>query len=199
MFLLSRPDEAFIRHFLKNQDQQPFSYEPVGCTRTLAQAPLPNFTMDHNRICLGTGATVFQKAVSGIRQWRMFDLAWLSICFPDAPIEAGTVVAVLARPFWPWSLSPCRILYVIDERNGEIDRFGFAYGTLPEHVARGEERFSVEWNHADDSVWYDILAYSGPRHILTRIGYPVTRRIQKRFANESKQAMLRAVHSVAGT
>ena len=36
-------------------------------------------------------------------------------------------------------------------------KFGFAYGTLPDHAATGEERFLIEWNQDDDSVWYDIL------------------------------------------
>ena len=79
MFLLSRPDDAFVRNLLKSQINQPFSYEPVGCTRTRVPAAVPNFTMDRNRICLGNGAAVFQKAVEALKQWRMFDLAWLSI------------------------------------------------------------------------------------------------------------------------
>ena len=40
----------------------------------------------------------------------------------------------------------------------------------------------VEWC-ADDSVCYDILAFSRPNHWLVRLGYPITRRLQKRFAH----------------
>jgi uncharacterized protein (UPF0548 family) len=29
-----------------------------------------------------------------------------------------------------------------------------------------EERFLIEWDHADDSVWYGILASSRPRNVL---------------------------------
>ncbi len=54
-----------------------------------------------------------------------------------------------------------------------MSRFGFAYGTLPGHVESGEERFLVEWDRGDDAVWYDILAFSRPNHVLTRLGYPV--------------------------
>jgi len=91
-----------------------------------------------------------------------------------------------------WILNACRIVYVIDD-TGPTDIFGFAYGTLPGHVERGEERFSVQWNYADDSVWYDILAFSRPNHWLARLGYPYVRRLQKRFARASQQAMLSAV------
>ena len=77
---------------------------------------------------------------------------------------------------------------------GPIGKFGFAYGTLPGHVESGEERFLVEWDRGDDGVWYDILAFSRPNHILTRLGYPVVRRLQKRFGRDSAASMLRAVH-----
>jgi uncharacterized protein (UPF0548 family) len=73
---------------------------------------------------------------------------------------------------------------VIDEER----KFGFAYGTLPDHVERGEERFLVEWQ-ADDSVWYDILAFSRPQHPLAKLGQPLVRRLQKQFASESMAAM----------
>ena len=72
-------------------------------------------------------------------------------------------------------------------------RFGFAYGTLPGHAESGEERFLVEWDRADDAVWYDILAFSRPRHPLARLGYPLTRRTQRRFARDSAAAIRQAV------
>jgi len=190
MFCLRKPSEKFIRDFLPTQTGAPFSYGEIGCTRD--PKPQANYKFNHTRICLGKGEQTFAKAVVAIKQWRMFELSWLSICFPDAPIQVDTIIAVLACPFWPWSLSPCRIIYVLDEKGG-IDRFGFAYGTLPEHIAKGEERFSVEWNHADDSVWYDLLSFSQPNHILVRVGRPMMSHVQKKFAAESKQAMLRAV------
>jgi uncharacterized protein (UPF0548 family) len=34
----------------------------------------------------------------------------------------------------------------------------------------GEERFTVEWRCQDDSLWYDLLAFSLPRHPLARLG-----------------------------
>ena len=76
---------------------------------------------------------------------------------------------------------------------GPVQRFGFAYGTLPEHAESGEERFTVEWHEADDAVWYDILAFSRPHQLLARLGKPVARRLQKRFARGSAEAMRRAV------
>jgi uncharacterized protein (UPF0548 family) len=121
----------------------------------------------------------------------MFHLGWVQLCWPDAPIEPGTVVGILAWAGGLWWLNACRVVYVLDEP-GPPRRFGFAYGTLADHAETGEERFTVEWRD-DDSVWYDLLAFSRPRHWLARLGYPLTRRTQKRFALDSLAAMTAAV------
>jgi uncharacterized protein (UPF0548 family) len=82
-------------------------------------------------------------------------------------------------------------VYVLDETS-PVRCVGFAYGTLPGHAARGEERFSIEW-HSDDTVWYDLLAFSRPGHWLIWLGYPCVRRLQRRFALASLAAMVRTV------
>ncbi len=73
-----------------------------------------------------------------------------------------------------------------------MDRFGFAYGTLPGHVEKGEERFAVEWDHGDDSVHYDVLGFSRPKHPMAWPGYPLARSLQRRFARDSKGEIVRA-------
>jgi uncharacterized protein (UPF0548 family) len=90
-------------------------------------------------------------------------------------------------------MNACRVVYLLDDEAGGVLRSGFAYGTLPAHAEIGEERFSVEWRLTDDSVRYDLFAFSRPGRFLARVGYPVARRMQRRFARESKQAMLDAV------
>ena len=188
MFLLSKPDPDFIRSFLAGQHNQPFSYNDVG--KSQGSAP-DGYTVDRNRALLGTGKETFARAVAAIRQWRMFDMPWVSLCFPSAPIETGTSVAVFVTHLGFWSLNACRIVYVVEER-GAVERYGFAYGTLRDHAERGEERFTVEYHSNDESVWYDIFAFSRPP-LAARLAYPVTRLLQKRFACDSKIAMQRAV------
>jgi uncharacterized protein (UPF0548 family) len=189
MFLLHRPPENQIRQFLSAQQGQAFSYPDAGITGRFVPR---GYKIDHNRIKLGNGPAVFQMAVEAIKRWEMFNIGWLQLCWPEAPIEAGSSVAVLAHHLGFWSLNACRIVSVIDE-DGDGRRYGFIYGTLPDHAECGQERFTVEWLRDDDSVWYDILAYSRPDQILARLGYPVPRLLQKRFARDSMSAMLRAV------
>lgn len=124
-------------------------------------------------------------------------MGWVEAWPPDTPIKTGEVVAVMGRAIGLWWLNAARIVYLVDEL-GAICKFGFAYGTLPGHVESGEERFLIEWNRADDSVWYDILAFSRPNHLLIRLGYPMVRQAQKRFGRDSAALMLRAVASGYG-
>jgi uncharacterized protein (UPF0548 family) len=88
-----------------------------------------------------------------------------------------------------YSLNAARI--VVDEE-GPMTRYGFAYGTPAEHAERGEERFTVEWNRSDDHVSYHILAFSRPQKMLAQVGYPLSRVLQKIFAEGSKAAILKA-------
>ncbi len=191
MFLLHKPTQEDVSKFLASQQDLPFSYSDVGATAT---QPPAGFNVDHNQIQLGTGETVFARAVEALRRWRQFDLGWVVIVPPDQPLAAGTVVAIRAQTLRFWSLSASRIVYVITEREGGVVRFGFAYGTLPDHVEKGEERFLIE-HRADDSVWYDIYAFSRPKHPLVKLGAPYARSLQRRFARESLAAMRRAVSS----
>ena len=178
-----------IHSFLRSQRGQDFSYPEVGASRC---NPPAGYTVDHHRVRLGRGAEDFARAAESLRRWRMFELGWLQLFWPDTPIRAGSTVAVLARTFGLWSLNACRIVYVLEE-DAPIRRYGFGYGTLAEHAEQGEERFSVEWHSGDDSVWYDILAFSRPNQWLVRAGYPLTRRLQRRFARDSMGAMAAAV------
>lgn len=188
MVSLTKPIELDIQTFIATQREQRFSYAEIGTTRGTLPA---GYIVDHNRIQLGSGGATFERAKAAMRQWEMFHLGWLHLCWPDTPLVVGATVAVLARALGLWSLNACRIVYLIDEA-GPIEKFGFAYGTLPEHAERGEERFCLEWRHTDDTVWYDILAFSQPNQLLSKMGYVYVRYLQKCFGRDSKQAMLRA-------
>lgn len=177
MFRITEPSEQDAVEFVSRQRNLPFTYEEVGATNT---TPPASYTVDHNRIQLGTGEAVYKQAVDGLKNWRHFELGWVTIVPLGVPVQVGATVAVKARAFGTWSLNATRIVYVIDEDR----RFGFAYGTLPDHVECGEERFLIEWL-PDDSVWYDILAFSRPQHPLVRFSKPLARMLQKRFARAS--------------
>jgi uncharacterized protein (UPF0548 family) len=188
MFILFEPSDEQIEEFLARQKELPFSYKEVGASQTLIPS---NYPINHHRIQLGSGAEVFARAKKAIESWTMYKLSWTRLYPSDAPVAAREVVCVVVNHGFCWSLNPCRIVYVLEEK-GEIERVGFAFGTLPGHSEEGEERFTVEWNRADDSVWYELLAFARPHHILACIGFPFVGLFQRKFARDSGRAMLEA-------
>ena len=177
MFTIKEPSEEDVAKFISSQRNLDFTYHEVGATNA---TPPAGYKVDRNRIQLGHGEATYRSAVEALKKWRHFELGWVTIVPRGVVVEVGATVAVKARAFGTWSLSAARVVYVIEEPR----RFGFAYGTLPDHVECGEERFLIEWLE-DDSVWYDIFAFSKPRHPLVRLSFPLARLLQKRFARES--------------
>jgi uncharacterized protein (UPF0548 family) len=193
VILLRKPSDARIGRFLDDQRSLPFSYPEVGASREGAP---PGYPVNQLRGRLGVGPETFARAVEALRRWKMYETGWTKLCWPDAPITGGTVVGVLGRHFGLWSLNACRIVYVIEEKEALLlKRYGFAFGTLPGHVERGEERFTVEWHRADDSVSYEVFAFARSAHPLASVGPPFVRLVQRRFAAASLRAMVAAVNA----
>ena len=181
MFMIREPSDEDVARFVVSQRELPFTYAEVGATNA---TPPAGYNVDHNRIQLGRGEAAYRSAVEALKKWRHFELGWVAIVPHGIVVEVGATVAVKARAFGTWSLNASRVVYVIDDSR----RFGFAYGTLPDHVERGEERFLVEWL-PDDSVWYGILAFSRPQHLLVKLSAPLARRLQHQFAQASLNYM----------
>jgi len=192
MFTFSKSSDAQIKNFLETQRDLPFSYKEVGASQNNVPKDYP---INQYRARLGDGEATFTRAKNALQNWTMYKLGWTKIYPPAAPIEACEVVCVVVDHGFCWSLNPCRIVYVLEETTREVERFGFAFGTLPGHSEEGEERFTVEWQRGgDDSVWYELLAFARPQHILAKIGSPFVRLTQRRFAKDSFSAMQKAVN-----
>jgi len=190
MYAFRKPSDQRISRCLAAQQQLAFSYVVRGATRN--EDSSPGYTIDHNRIYLGSGRDVYEAAKQALQSWRHFQLGWVHKHQPDRPPIVGDTVGVLAQAMGLWVLNVCRVVYVTEEQQ-PLRRYAFAYGTLPRHVESGEERFQVEW-HEDDSVWYDIYAFSRPNQLITKLAYPYARRKQRQFAKNSMQAMRIAVN-----
>ena len=196
MLSLREPSAEDVARVLAEASDRPFSYEPQGLTRD-GEPPVRGFDLDRYETTLGAGRSAFDAARRAVERWEMFRQGWAEIHPAGAPVEAGTVVAMRARAWGLWTVSPCRVVYTLDEEAGEgarrTRRFGFAYGTLPGHVERGEERFLVEWRQDTGDVRFEILAVSRPAHPLVRLAYPLARRAQRRFGRGALERMRRAV------
>lgn len=185
MILLRRPSLPKIEAFLAAAKDGPFSYAPVGGT---AGPTPPGYARTFLRAPLGRGDNTFRRAVEAMRRWEMFRLNWVQIHPPAPPVEPGSAVCVVGHHMGFYTLNAARVVYGIDEPR----RFGFAYGTLEDHIERGEERFLIERTE-DDTVEYELLSFSRPAHWLAWTGYPMARRVQRRFARESAAALRRSI------
>ena len=187
MFLRHRPTASDFEKFYDQSRELPLSYHPVG----IARAGGAGFRFDTASAVIGKGAAVFARAQQALREWRQIDFGWVQLVPLNASLEPGTNVVIRIEHLGFWSLNGCRIVYSVGDGHSS---FGFAYGTLTNHVEMGEEIFEVSMA-ASDEVAYRISAASQPRAILARIGYPYTRISQARFRRDSMAAMKRAIEN----
>ena len=186
MFLARRPSRNVIDRFIRESQDLPLSYGPIGIVRTRTERNL-----DELKIAIGRGQADFERARAALLTWKQFDLGWVETFPRQAPVAVGTVVAVLIRHLGFWSLNGCRVLYSVGSLNN-VARFGFAYGTLTNHAESGEELFEVFIDPQTDEVIYRIRAISWPQSTLARVGQPIVRLLQERFRDQSAAAMKRA-------
>ena len=198
MIRLRRPSLEEVGTRLALCDR-PHSYTEVGATADITSLQSIAVSYDVDRYCfpLGTGRDFFEQARSSLLTWRHFDIPWLELQGSKTPAIAGQVVATLTRASGLWFLNPCRVVYT-EFPSDPSNEAAFAYGTLPGHVERGEERFTVRFNPITEEVSYEILSFSRPAVLLSKLGYPRVRRLQRRFAAESAEALSRACRPTGG-
>jgi uncharacterized protein (UPF0548 family) len=155
----------------------PLTYSEVGASLT---ADLPA-GYQHLRRSRQLGGD-FESAKQAIWDWQIQRRAGLSIR-TSGPAELDAVIEIRMKVGPAAVTAPCRVVAMVDE----VERAGFAYGTLSGHPESGEEAFLVE--QRGDELWLTITAFSRPATLLSRIGAPVARRIQDRITERYLRAL----------
>jgi len=127
--------------------------------------------------------------VRSFEEWKPFDIGWVRVANLGARIEVGQIVAVEVQALGLRSLNLSQIVHV----TRDAEAFGFIYKTTSHHAEEGEERFLLTRDPHTEEVHYELEAVSRPQHWLAKIGYPVTRAFQHRFARDSHQGLRNAV------
>lgn len=162
------------------------TYSDIGAT--LAGTCPEGFHHDSYEAVLGHGPQAFERAVMGLKTWEAHRLPGMQVFPHDREIRAGaTVIVTLGTPIAALA-APCRIIGVIDGQT----RWGFAYGTLPGHPEQGEESFAVSMS-ADQTVRFEIEAFSRPGDPLVRLSGPIGRGIQRSGTGSYLRALKRFV------
>ncbi|MCB0639480.1 MAG: DUF1990 domain-containing protein [Lewinella sp.] len=191
-FSLRYPTAAQRQAHLSEVNGLAHNYASIGATRQAVTVPGYRHTSYRRRI--GQGPADYAKAREALRQWQPFANGWARLT-PEIPgLAPGTDVLASFHRFGSWWHNSCRIIYLVEEENA----FGFAYGTLPGHVARGEEYFGVYQNEAEE-VCFEIRAFSQADHWLARWFTPVFRWSQRQFVRQAGQAMQRFLETANPT
>ena len=184
MLQFTRPTPETIAAYVAARKDQEWTYD---FSKLAADEAPKGYKVDHRRVAIGHGPADFAAARRAIEQWRCGDLGWVFLAPDDHPPEVGHVVAVVAKSLGLWWMNACRVRSVLDETDPH-PRYGFAHGTLHDHIGRGEERFLVEMT-PDGTVWYDLRAYSKPSKWFSRAGYWFMWGKQRQFGHDSCAAM----------
>lgn len=163
---------------------EPFTYPDVGRTA----APYPSGFPDGYHLVrhietIGHGDAAFAEAAHRLMTWRMHTGSGLRVAASAPAVEPGAVVVARLGP-GPLSLRiPCRVISVLDEPG----RRGFSYGTLPGHPESGEESFVVALE--GDEVRFTVTAFSRPGTWLSRLGGPLSWKVQGRALRRYAEAL----------
>ena len=180
-----RPPDHLIYERLRRTIGAALTYDAVGGTDGVVP---PDYFRTTGKGEVGRGRQDFERARRALLALKPFQLEWIEF-IPERGIQAGARVCVLSHQLGFWALNLSQIVYLIDEP----DRFGFAVGTLANHLARGEEQFLVS-RARDDVVSFQVFSFSRPKHWLFWAGFPVARCYQRRFVKACVRAMQHAVH-----
>jgi len=182
VFLLRAPSDDRVRELLRPLVDAPCTHDCEGVTRAPIEAAPSGYTLDAYAAELGRGEVVFARAKAAIERFEHYPASFSRVVPLEGGLRPGLVFGTVARHLGFASLHPCRVLFVIDEPR----RFGFGLGTLPGHVAIGEETFvmSREGEGDDGRVRLEVRAVSRPADRLARLGRPVMRAYQRRFQRE---------------
>jgi uncharacterized protein (UPF0548 family) len=158
------------------------TYPEVGATR---EGPLPaGYTHVTRRVRLGSGSGLFDTAAAALARWQPERGAGLLVRSRAERVALGVEFStgIGVGPVRLWV--PCLIVWVV----AEPDRFGFGFGTLPGHIATGEESFLL-WMDESGDVWFDVRAFSRPAKWWVRLGGPLVRLVQAKVTDRYATAM----------
>ena len=184
MYLLHRPTPAEVSRYRDSQRGRPV-FQRQG---DIPDPPPPGFHANRGSTRVGLGSANFEAACDAVRRWEMFPGDWLSVDTHGETVACGVTAAVVARCLGIWTVNCCRVVDVQESDR----RFAFTYATTDQHALEGAERFTVDWR-GDDTVWFSINAIARPCDWIVRVGLPLVKRLQRRFAVESPQAVERSI------
>ena len=157
------------------------TYAEVGATA--GELPAGYHHLRGERV-IGHGPEEFERAAGDLLTGAVQRRAGASVRLSEVPLREGTHVQMRMRVGLLTFDIPCVVVWA--ERTPTS--CGFAYGTLPGHPERGEERFEVRLTPSGEVI-FRIVAFSAPGRWFTRLGGPVARWVQRRTIDRYLNAL----------
>ena len=189
MITLVKPSRAKLLSYIDSIADQPISYPHKGCTQ--GDTTPPTFRANRGSGVLGKGKHTFELAKKALEAWAIYDIAGMDLFHDNKPLQPNNIACVVAWLGTGYWVNPVRVVYI--EEKSDSQSFAFGIGTMPGHALCGEERFCVDIDSSTEQVTYSLLSYSKPGSIVTTLGTPVVRLMQKRFVGESLKAVQRFI------
>jgi uncharacterized protein (UPF0548 family) len=163
---------------------EPFTYDEVGQTAAPYPSGFPSgYRLVQHREVVGRHREHFDEASRRLMTWQMHLRSGLRV-WASSPVVEPDAVMVARLGAGPLSLRiPCRVVSVVAEPN----RCGFSYGSLAGHPESGEESFLVSLE--DGEVRFTVTAFSRAGTLLTRLGGPLSWRVQVRALHRYAAAL----------
>lgn len=175
---IGRVGEADVEALLAAGREAEVTYDHVGST--LAPERWPDRRPHRRQRVLGLGPEDFAAAVERLRAWAPQHHLGAELHPASPPVAEGTTVLVELRKGPVAVVAPTRVVSVVDEPGR---RFGFAYGTLPGHVEKGEESFLVELQGDPDDpeapVVGTVCVDAALGTLAAKLGAPVVYFVQR--------------------
>ncbi|MCB1041886.1 MAG: DUF1990 domain-containing protein [Acidobacteria bacterium] len=156
---------------------------------TLPQSPLSiprHYHVNHSKCHMGKGREVFDALYQAILDKQMVNLDWVQL---DGLVEEARDMTMHAQVYGMRFRLPLTVVAVFNIQTPIQSIAGFSYGTRKGHLLRGEERFCAIWDHQTDDVWFEICSFSQPARLLSRVGWPLVKHLQRLFLKQSTQKM----------
>lgn len=168
-----------------------FSYR-IG----ILDGPAPTgMSDDRLDVVLGRGDEAWNRTRRALDEWTHFDLPWAGVASGGSVAQPGLDVVVQARRLGIHMRVGCRVIETHDTRGADRHAYGFTYGTLRNHVERGEESFEVWRDLASDEVGYTIHAMAAPGRWYSWLTKPLVDYYRGQFRRDSAAAMAKAVRN----
>lgn len=146
------------------------TYDEVGATA--GDMPAGYHHVRARRV-IGQGRGDFERAADRLLAGEAQRRAGARVDASETPFRVGTRVTMrLGLGILSFRI-PCLVVWT--ERTATST--GFAYGTLPGHPERGEERFTLTLRESGEVV-FEIAAFSRPGRWFTHVGAPLGRLVQ---------------------